>query len=48
MFLDDNRDNIAAARALGMETVHFGEDPFAAVAELDAILERRGAARRSL
>ena len=42
MFIDDNAENIAAARALGMETVHFGEDPFAAVAELDAILDRRG------
>jgi epoxide hydrolase-like predicted phosphatase len=42
VFVDDNRDNIAAARALGMETVHFGEDPFAALDELDAILERRG------
>jgi epoxide hydrolase-like predicted phosphatase len=42
VFVDDNGDNIAAARALGMETVHFGEDPFAAVAELDAILARRG------
>lgn len=42
VFLDDNADNVAAARALGMETVHFGEDPFAAVAELDRILDRRG------
>ena len=42
VFVDDNADNIAAARALGMETVHFGEDPFAAMDELDAILERRG------
>ncbi|MGZ4676043.1 MAG: HAD family hydrolase [Acidimicrobiia bacterium] len=42
VFLDDNADNIAAARSLGMETVHVGEDPFAAVAELDAILTRRG------
>jgi putative hydrolase of the HAD superfamily len=41
VFVDDNAENIAAARALGMETVHFGEDPFAAVAELDAILARR-------
>jgi putative hydrolase of the HAD superfamily len=46
VFIDDNAENIAAARALGMETVHFGEDPFAAVAELDAILERRGVAAR--
>ena len=42
VFIDDNAENIAAARALGMETVHFGEDPFVAVAELDAILARRG------
>jgi putative hydrolase of the HAD superfamily len=42
VFIDDNAENIAAARALGMETVHFGENPFAAVAELDAILDRRG------
>jgi epoxide hydrolase-like predicted phosphatase len=42
VFIDDNAENIAAARALGMETVHFGEDPFAAMAELDAILDRRG------
>lgn len=42
VFLDDNRDNVAAARALGMETVHVGENPFVAVAELDAILTRRG------
>jgi epoxide hydrolase-like predicted phosphatase len=46
VFIDDNAENIAAARALGMETVHFGEDPFVAVAELDAILERRGIAPR--
>lgn len=42
VFLDDNSDNVLAARSLGMETVQVGEDPFAAVAELDAILERRG------
>ncbi len=46
VFIDDNAENIAAARALGMETVHFGEDPFVAVAELDAILERRGVSPR--
>ena len=44
VFLDDNDDNITAARSLGMETVQVGEDPFAAVAELDAILARRGTA----
>ena len=37
VFLDDNADNVAAARALGIETVHVGDDPFAAIAELDAI-----------
>jgi putative hydrolase of the HAD superfamily len=46
VFIDDNAENIAAARALGMETVHFGEDPFAAVDELDAILDRRGVASK--
>lgn len=44
VFVDDNADNVAAARALGMETVHFGDDPRVALAELDAILERRGLA----
>ena len=44
VFLDDNADNVAAARALGIETVHVGTDPFAALAELDEILERRGVA----
>jgi len=47
VFIDDNAENIAAARALGMETVHFGENPFVAVAELDAILERRGVSPRT-
>lgn len=42
VFLDDNLDNIAAAEALGLETVLFGTDPVASLAELDAILERRG------
>jgi epoxide hydrolase-like predicted phosphatase len=44
VFVDDNADNCAAARALGMETVHFGDDPRVALAELDAILDRRGLA----
>ena len=44
VFVDDNADNCAAARALGMETVHFGDDPRGALAELDAILDRRGLA----
>jgi putative hydrolase of the HAD superfamily len=41
VFVDDNADNIRAARELGMETVHFGDDPWVAIAELDEILERR-------
>ena len=44
VFIDDNAENVQSARALGMETVRFGEDPFAAMAELDAILTRRGTA----
>ena len=46
VFLDDNRDNVAAARALGIETVHVGRDPVATVAELRAILDRRGTLTR--
>jgi epoxide hydrolase-like predicted phosphatase len=44
VFVDDNADNVAAARALGMETVHFGDDPRVALVELDAVLARRGLA----
>ncbi len=47
MFIDDNADNVAAAAALGMEAVHFHADPWAAIDELDAILDRRGVARAS-
>jgi epoxide hydrolase-like predicted phosphatase len=46
VFLDDNRDNVAAARALGIETVHVGADPIAVIAELREILERRGVTTR--
>jgi putative hydrolase of the HAD superfamily len=42
VFIDDNRDNVEAARAVGMEAVQFGEDPVAVISELDTILERRG------
>ena len=42
VFVDDNLDNVEAARAYGMEAVHFGENPWDALAEIDAILERRG------
>jgi len=46
VFVDDNADNVEAAREYGMEAVHFREDPWAALAELDAILERRGITTR--
>jgi FMN phosphatase YigB (HAD superfamily) len=42
VFVDDNLDNVEAARAYGMEAVHFGENPWDALAELEAILTRRG------
>ena len=42
VFIDDNRDNVEAARAVGMEAIHFGEDPRPVLRELDAILDRRG------
>jgi epoxide hydrolase-like predicted phosphatase len=42
VFLDDNADNVAAARELGIETVHVGRDPRTTIAELQAILDRRG------
>jgi epoxide hydrolase-like predicted phosphatase len=42
VFLDDNADNVNAAERLGIETVHVGQDPFDAIARLDAILDRRG------
>jgi FMN phosphatase YigB (HAD superfamily) len=41
IFVDDNADNVAAAHEYGMEIVHFVE-PWAALAVLDAIIERRG------
>ena len=44
VFVDDNAENIAAARALGMEAVHFLE-PRASLAELDAVIARRGVRR---
>jgi epoxide hydrolase-like predicted phosphatase len=45
VFVDDNVDNVEAARAFGMATVHF-LDPVSAIAELDAMLDRRGVKRR--
>ncbi len=40
VFVDDNADNITAAREFGLHVVHFGDDPWAAIAELDAVLTR--------
>jgi putative hydrolase of the HAD superfamily len=40
VFVDDNADNIAAAREFGMGVVHFDGDPWAVLAELDALLDR--------
>ena len=42
VFVDDNRDNVEAARAVGLEAIHFGDEPLGPLSELDAILERRG------
>jgi len=41
VFIDDNADNCAAAEELGIETIRFA-DPWTAIDELDAMLERRG------
>jgi HAD superfamily hydrolase (TIGR01509 family) len=46
VFIDDNADNVSAARAFGMEAVHFREDPWEAIAEIDSILDRRGVTTR--
>ena len=45
VFVDDNADNVAAARAYGMEAVHFQVNPWEALRHLDAILDRRGVRR---
>jgi len=44
VFLDDNLANVNGARAVGMEAVLVGKDVWAALAELDAILDARRAA----
>jgi len=41
VFVDDNLDNVEAARAYGMQAVHFGDDPWDALAELEEILTSR-------
>jgi putative hydrolase of the HAD superfamily len=45
VFLDDNAENVAAAREVGMEAVHV-VDPEVALAELELILVRRGTTTR--
>jgi len=40
IFVDDNPDNVAAARKLGMQAVHFKENPWAALEELDTLLDQ--------
>jgi epoxide hydrolase-like predicted phosphatase len=40
VFVDDNADNIAAAREFGMGVVHFDGDPWKVLAELDALLDQ--------
>lgn len=39
VFLDDNRSNVEAARALGMATVHVADGPIETLTALDAILD---------
>jgi putative hydrolase of the HAD superfamily len=46
VFLDDNADNVKAARVLGIESVHVGRDPLETIRELHAILDRRGVRTR--
>jgi putative hydrolase of the HAD superfamily len=48
VFLDDLPVNVAAARAVGMEAVHVDGDIARALTDLDAILARRGTARREM
>ncbi len=45
VFIDDNAANINAARAYGMQVVHFGINPWEALRHLDAILDRMGTTR---
>jgi putative hydrolase of the HAD superfamily len=43
LFVDDNAENVAAAREFGMEAVHF-TDPWRSLEELEELLARRDAA----
>lgn len=42
LFLDDNVENVAASRALGIESILVTPDPLTTIRELDTILQRRG------
>jgi epoxide hydrolase-like predicted phosphatase len=42
LFLDDNLDNVAASRALGIESILVTPDPLQTLQALDEILKRRG------
>ena len=46
VFVDDVEENVASAARVGLQTVHFGPDPMTSLAELDAILIRRGVTTR--
>jgi epoxide hydrolase-like predicted phosphatase len=46
VFLDDVEENVTAAARVGLDTVHFGSDPITSLAELDALLTRRGVRTR--
>jgi putative hydrolase of the HAD superfamily len=40
VLIDDNLDNIAGARDYGLHAVHFGEDPWAVLTELERVLTK--------
>ncbi|MSO79072.1 MAG: HAD family phosphatase [Acidimicrobiia bacterium] len=42
LFLDDNVDNVAASRALGIESILVTPDPLVTLSALDEVLHRRG------
>jgi epoxide hydrolase-like predicted phosphatase len=42
LFLDDNVENVAASRALGIESILVTPDPLATIQALNSTLERRG------
>ena len=42
LFLDDNVDNVAASRALGIESILVTPDPLVTISALNEVLHRRG------